>query len=473
MVITLGTTLSVNHASIPQRKPERKLHRNTIGHGHTLFEMDEPAVWDPADEEQLSRRQLDTISQTAQVVGGSKRSASDQLGKNSQVKHQKINSETQPESYVDELKRPRSRVGRGEINAILAPHDRNNPTMAVDTSFGAFETMSTNRPSRSSRAILQSRREAVMSAQSEPLSGTQTHFQPRDFQVLGAQVDKGVLTVKIVRKSVEAQSSTLRMGPSAPKTKKITEYEEGLPPHTPRSSYPVGVMTATPGSSDTIEVATPAADWKNKSMNEDKKGHSVSANTFTAKVSTASTSAAKVLSARGERQVAKAKSSTAPEANETTAKLCPDRAISTQSSIFSQADGSGLAISDTSRDTSTATDNQTPRGSLSFPSKPDFNLASYAFVLAEAKSPPPKPAPKARSLQSRPSSDWKPNDICQDSVLTYASVEQWNEVGKTDKGVYWNAERAAICRGTPIEREGMFRASGVLMGVRFVIGCEE
>jgi hypothetical protein len=59
---------------------------------------------------------------------------------------------------------------------------------------------------------------------------------------------------------------------------------------------------------------------------------------------------------------------------------------------------------------------------------------------------------------------WVPNSICQDSHLTYGSDSaRW-------EGVKWDAESAHYFRNIPREREGLFRASGVLFGVRFVVG---
>jgi hypothetical protein len=57
---------------------------------------------------------------------------------------------------------------------------------------------------------------------------------------------------------------------------------------------------------------------------------------------------------------------------------------------------------------------------------------------------------------------WNSNRICQDSVLTYATSVDWPEVGIDKKG--------RVVRQIKAEREGVFRATGVLMGVRFVVG---
>lgn len=57
---------------------------------------------------------------------------------------------------------------------------------------------------------------------------------------------------------------------------------------------------------------------------------------------------------------------------------------------------------------------------------------------------------------------WIPNSICQNSVLTYATRADWSDVGIDKKG--------RVVRAIKAEREGIFRATGVLMGVRFVVG---
>jgi hypothetical protein len=58
---------------------------------------------------------------------------------------------------------------------------------------------------------------------------------------------------------------------------------------------------------------------------------------------------------------------------------------------------------------------------------------------------------------------WKPNSLCDDSVLTYARSEKW-------PGTNIDPALKHVCRRINAEREGIFRASGVLMGVRFVVG---
>jgi len=49
--------------------------------------------------------------------------------------------------------------------------------------------------------------------------------------------------------------------------------------------------------------------------------------------------------------------------------------------------------------------------------------------------------------------------------LAYAEACEW-------KGVTYDPARKVTERAIAGEKEGVFRASGVLMGVRFVIGCE-
>jgi hypothetical protein len=59
---------------------------------------------------------------------------------------------------------------------------------------------------------------------------------------------------------------------------------------------------------------------------------------------------------------------------------------------------------------------------------------------------------------------WAPNSICQDSLLTYGSDSaHWEGMERDNKSAHF-------CREVSFEREGLFRASGVLFGVRFVVG---
>jgi hypothetical protein len=64
---------------------------------------------------------------------------------------------------------------------------------------------------------------------------------------------------------------------------------------------------------------------------------------------------------------------------------------------------------------------------------------------------------------------WKPNSICADSVLSYATEKM-----ATDWfGKEYLLQSGSVYRGTKAEREAVFRASGILMGVRFVLGVSQ
>ncbi|CZR53310.1 uncharacterized protein PAC_03188 [Phialocephala subalpina] len=69
---------------------------------------------------------------------------------------------------------------------------------------------------------------------------------------------------------------------------------------------------------------------------------------------------------------------------------------------------------------------------------------------------------------SSASAAWKPVDTCTDSVLTYASKEQiatWLRLAYDDK-------KGVVTRETRAEKEGVFRAHSILMGVRYVLGAD-
>jgi len=87
-------------------------------------------------------------------------------------------------------------------------------------------------------------------------------------------------------------------------------------------------------------------------------------------------------------------------------------------------------------------------------SAPTGSLFSTAQV-----SRPPRPS-KSADLA------WKPNSLCADSVVSYASenmAKKWS-----DKE--YVSQSGCAYRGTMAEKETPFRASGILMGVRFVLG---
>ena len=66
------------------------------------------------------------------------------------------------------------------------------------------------------------------------------------------------------------------------------------------------------------------------------------------------------------------------------------------------------------------------------------------------------------NVSGPPSRVWKPNSLCNNSVLTYAN--------EAFPGTVLDASSKRVHRIIKAEREGVFRASGVLMGVRFVVG---
>ncbi|KAL2071320.1 hypothetical protein VTL71DRAFT_12555 [Oculimacula yallundae] len=73
---------------------------------------------------------------------------------------------------------------------------------------------------------------------------------------------------------------------------------------------------------------------------------------------------------------------------------------------------------------------------------------------------------KQRHLKSESKQPWKPSSICQESVLSY--VDETNSEGLP--GLMYDKSTGKMCRSTRLEREGIFRTSGILMGVRYVFG---
>lgn len=73
---------------------------------------------------------------------------------------------------------------------------------------------------------------------------------------------------------------------------------------------------------------------------------------------------------------------------------------------------------------------------------------------------------RQRRLRDDTSRPWKPTELCQDSVLSY--VDESNSAGFA--GLKYDQISENICRSTKSEREGVFRTSGILMGVRYVMG---
>ena len=75
------------------------------------------------------------------------------------------------------------------------------------------------------------------------------------------------------------------------------------------------------------------------------------------------------------------------------------------------------------------------------------------------ESRPPRPS-KSADLA------WKPNSLCADSVVSYATekmAKKWSDKEYVSRS-------GCAYRGTMAEKETPFRASGILMGVRFVLG---
>ncbi|KAL5321621.1 hypothetical protein ACEPPN_009581 [Leptodophora sp. 'Broadleaf-Isolate-01'] len=74
--------------------------------------------------------------------------------------------------------------------------------------------------------------------------------------------------------------------------------------------------------------------------------------------------------------------------------------------------------------------------------------------------------PQRRQAKGDANQPWKPTNICHDSVLSY--VDENNRVGLP--GLKYVETMSSMCRSTRSEREGVFRTSGILMGVRYVLG---
>ncbi|KAG4430001.1 hypothetical protein IFR05_014512 [Cadophora sp. M221] len=74
--------------------------------------------------------------------------------------------------------------------------------------------------------------------------------------------------------------------------------------------------------------------------------------------------------------------------------------------------------------------------------------------------------PQRRQAKGDANQPWKPTNICHDSVLSY--VDENNSVGLP--GLKYAETINSMCGSTRAEREGVFRTTGILMGVRYVLG---
>ncbi|CZS88087.1 uncharacterized protein RCO7_01056 [Rhynchosporium graminicola] len=121
---------------------------------------------------------------------------------------------------------------------------------------------------------------------------------------------------------------------------------------------------------------------------------------------------------------------------------------------------------------------------------PQRNATPSRGLLADMSSSPtvPSPSNKARDLRSSKQSatsnasyftqsqirqakreslqPWKPSSPSQHSVLSY--VDEKNNDGLP--GLKYDKSTGRMCRVVKYEREGIFRTSGILMGVRYVFG---
>ncbi|KAF8854145.1 hypothetical protein BDZ45DRAFT_728999 [Acephala macrosclerotiorum] len=87
--------------------------------------------------------------------------------------------------------------------------------------------------------------------------------------------------------------------------------------------------------------------------------------------------------------------------------------------------------------------------------------------LADAEATPPR----IRNLGAKVASAlpiWKPVDTCANSVLTYATKEQIGAWLRLDH----DEVKGYTTRHTRMEKEGVFRAHSILMGVRYVFGAD-
>ncbi|KUJ18064.1 uncharacterized protein LY89DRAFT_36448 [Mollisia scopiformis] len=100
----------------------------------------------------------------------------------------------------------------------------------------------------------------------------------------------------------------------------------------------------------------------------------------------------------------------------------------------------------------------TPLPSISRPQPTTASSASASGAPSSIISPP------ADVVATK----WTPVDLCQDSVLAYATKEQ---VGKWF-GLQFDKENECPSRSTRREREGVFKAQSIMMGVRYVFGAD-
>ncbi|KAK6583135.1 hypothetical protein PZA11_004211 [Diplocarpon coronariae] len=97
-------------------------------------------------------------------------------------------------------------------------------------------------------------------------------------------------------------------------------------------------------------------------------------------------------------------------------------------------------------------------------------LAMFEGTSPHKKATSKPKTPRLKRMTGKPVSSlgWRPTVLCQDSVLSYVAEEQTADL----LGLEYDARHDNFCRATRYDRENVFRASGILMGVRYVFGLE-
>ena len=392
-------------------------------------------------EEELSVRNLESIpnlgfmktttssrSRSAKVIK-SKKSAS--------PKASSLATKSEPEETEKAANRPQRvrntlGVGSRELQSLLEPH---KPSTGVDTSFGRSFTQ----PRGAARASRTSSDKPQMSQTKMQLDVGLT--DQRDQKVTstdifshGATVEGSMLVVK-------------RMVSNANEIK--TSLQEQT---TVTKASPVTTLHATTGTTE-IE------DTREKSISVAKPDDTIVVETVTK-------------SRRGSRSYSQTsqgmKKPSPRNSSLPTTKI-------TELQTGSQEPAGTLSTSSKSRSSNATLPDVTPFSSTITRRKRSSTISSQSATttpspVAVVKTPVAdlkgKTKNEAVDIPSRiitsaglvPTSlMWKPKELCRDSVLTYAGGEIWT-----------GSENAY--RSIRAEREGVFRANGILMGVRFVVG---
>lgn len=156
--------------------------------------------------------------------------------------------------------------------------------------------------------------------------------------------------------------------------------------------------------------------------------------------------------------------------NVASGESCSDQVVSTASassnSARSRTTPSRIKAQPNTQDSSSLTTFQGPSQVKAVANSETYLGSAESKVQGKATSN--TKITEVHNTKEEPKIGWRPTVLCRDSVLTYVGDEETAGL----LGLEYKKTLDNFCRKTGSDRETVFRASGILMGVRYVFGLQ-